>query len=191
MASNVNVQFREVADRMDKAFQDVKGESDNVWKIILEKQDVVNKLFIEQIKVSDKFTQFYDLWRGSSHSENIASFHSFTEIDENAKRLEEQLNNFEMKLQRSAKTARELIREMRIHFGKLRTCLECIMAAQTVADLEQIEMQSLEWLKNVPDPEIEMMVDEWETLQLDAGASHCLQQLEQLLQSDNLQAQGN
>ncbi|CAL8133991.1 unnamed protein product [Orchesella dallaii] len=47
MTSDVNVQFREVADRVFKAFLDVKSEGENVWKIILEKQDTVNKLTIK------------------------------------------------------------------------------------------------------------------------------------------------
>ncbi|CAL8105814.1 unnamed protein product [Orchesella dallaii] len=151
MTSNANVQVREVADRVFKTFLDVKSEGEN------------------QIQVSDKYTQFDVLWQGSFHSENIASFHSFTEIDENVHRLKEQLDNFELKLQESAKIVMEVIREMRIHFGKNRRCLECIMAAQTIGDLGQIEIPSLEWLQYFPDPEIEMMVDEWEALQLDTG----------------------
>ncbi|CAL8131949.1 unnamed protein product [Orchesella dallaii] len=188
MTSDVNVQFREEADRVFKAFLDVKSEGENVWKIILEKQDTVNKLTIEQIQVSDKLTQFDVLWQGSFHSENIASFHNFTEIDENGHRLKEQLDSFGLKLQGSAKIEMEVFREMRIHFGENRKCLECIIAAQTIVDLGQIEIPSLEWLKCFPDPEIEMMVYEWEALQLDTGVGHCLQQLKQLFQPGNDQA---
>ncbi|CAL8105346.1 unnamed protein product [Orchesella dallaii] len=184
MTSYVNVQFREVADRVFKAFLDVKSAGENVWKIILEKQDTINKLIINQIQVLNKFTQFDVLWQGSFHSENIASFHSFTEIDENFHHLKEQLDSFELKLQGYAKIGMEVIRGMRIHFGENCRCLECIMAAQTIVDLGQIEIPSLEWLKYFPDPEIEMMVDDWEALQLDTGVGHCLQQLKQIFQPD-------
>jgi len=102
---------------------------------------------LQQISTSDKFCEFYELWRKRDYSvsANIGSFHRLNEIDEKVGVLADQLDEFEVKLEICGKMVRELTKNLREYVKKLRICLERVTEAQSIEDLNQVEVQNMEW----------------------------------------------
>lgn len=77
-----------------------------------------------------------------SISENIENFHQLTEINEEVQILSHRLNEFEIKLDRSDKIVRDLIRDIRTHLSMLRQSVEVAKENQNV---ENLQIPSLRW----------------------------------------------
>lgn len=77
-----------------------------------------------------------------SISKNIENFHQLTEINEEVQILSHRLNEFEIKLDRSDKIVRDLIRDIRTHLSMLRQSVEVAKENQNV---ENLQIPSLHW----------------------------------------------
>lgn len=97
--------------------------------------------------VSDKFTSYYEVWRDRDYSasENIATFHQFTEIDEQVHLLSRLFEEFEGKLFQTGKLARELIRDLRVYMDELRKNLEDVVKATSIEDVRKVDLSRLDW----------------------------------------------
>ncbi len=102
---------------------------------------------MQQILVSDKFTEFNLTWRDRDEavSENIDTFHRFNEINEQVQLLLGFLEDFETKLDRSGKIIRDFIRDMRAHLAKLRKELDTVTNAKAVEDMAEMDVPNLDW----------------------------------------------